>query len=139
MCDSHGGMRARFALLLLCGCAASSPVRHTIEHRASRPEGCALEVFDERHAPARQYFVLGELPVDVNQWVSREQVLDGVRPKACEAGADAIWLQRDHAERAIGRGYRMRTYRALLLSYSPAEDGEAADVRGPTAVTPAGS
>lgn len=67
--------------------------------------------------------------MDVNQWVSQTEVLDGVRPKACEAGADAIWLQRDHAERAIGRGYRLRTYRAVLLSYSPPEDDAAATLR----------
>lgn len=104
-------------------------MRHTIAHRPSRPEGCALELFDELQSPTRRYYVLGELPVDVNQWVSQAQVIDGVRPKACEAGADAIWLQQDHAERAIGRGYRLRTYRAVLLSYTPADDASAGEGR----------
>lgn len=120
----------RFGVLLpvltLAACASSpspgekapegeAPAVSTFEQRPPRPPGCAFDVFEDREPP-RPYVVLGALPVQTNEWLGGKQRKALLRKTACEAGADAVLLQRPE-ERAMAH-VRVREYTALFLAYT---------------------
>lgn len=109
--------------VLLCvlslGACASPEVRapepHAFEKRPPRPQGCDFDLFEDR-TPPRPYVVLGTLPVQTNEWLGAKQRKALLGKTVCEAGADAVLLQRPE-ERAMAR-VRLREYTALFLAYT---------------------
>ena len=119
----------RFGVLLpvltLAACASSTGVKapegvapavtSTFEKRPPRPPGCAFDLFEDREPP-RPYVVLGALPVQTNEWLGGKRRKALLRKTVCEAGADAVLLQRPE-ERAMAH-VRVREYTALFLAYT---------------------
>lgn len=114
------------------GCTAHTPTarpQHVLAYRPSRLPDCSLEVY--RNHPPANLVVLGTVPMTVGLWTPDAEVSRTIQPRACEAGATAVWLRSSGATRSIGGVQRIKEVEVLFLA--PPEEEAVTETNGITA------